>query len=41
MSHNAIDVVLSAQQLVDCNTVNEGCNGGWPIKAWKYMTQVG
>ena len=35
------DEVLSAQQLVDCNTANDGCNGGWPYLAWLYMTQVG
>ena len=40
-SNNNINVVLSAQQLVDCDTVNDGCRGGWPIKAWQYMTQVG
>ena len=41
VSSNRINVVLSAQQLVDCNTVNYGCNGGWPLKAWQYMSEVG
>ncbi|CAH3014338.1 unnamed protein product [Porites evermanni] len=41
VSSNRINVVLSAQQLVDCNTVNHGCNGGWPLKAWQYMSEVG
>lgn len=41
VSSNRINVVLSAQQLVDCNTVNDGCNGGWPLKAWQYMSEVG
>ena len=41
VSSNRINVVLSAQQLVDCNTVNYGCNGGWPLKAWQYMSKVG
>lgn len=27
---------LSAQQLVDCNTVNYGCNGGDPYQAFYY-----
>lgn len=40
-SGNKIDVVLSAQQLVDCDTDNFGCSGGYPIKAWQYMNQVG
>lgn len=41
VSDNKIDVVLSAQQLVDCDTENSGCNGGWPLKAWQYMNEVG
>ncbi|KXJ22227.1 cathepsin B [Exaiptasia diaphana] len=40
-SQNKINVVLSAQQLVDCNTKNTGCKGGWPIQAWNYMRDVG
>lgn len=40
-SRNAIDVILSAQQLVDCNKENYGCRGGWPIKAWQYMVDIG
>lgn len=40
-SHNQINVVLSAQQLVDCDTNNHGCTGGWPINAWNYMVKVG
>jgi hypothetical protein len=27
---------LSEQQLVDCNTVNAGCNGGDPYQAFYY-----
>lgn len=40
-SGNKIDVVLSAQQLVDCDTDNSGCSGGYPIRAWQYMNEVG
>ena len=25
---------LSEQQLLDCDTVSNGCNGGWPYRAW-------
>ena len=40
-SQNRINVVLSAQQLVDCDKDNTGCDGGWPLKAWNYMKEVG
>lgn len=41
-SGNADNVVLSAQQLVDCDTHSQGCNGGFPLQAWEYyMTEVG
>ncbi|KAK3750704.1 hypothetical protein QZH41_005744 [Actinostola sp. cb2023] len=40
-SRNRINVILSAQQLVDCDTDNTGCKGGWPINAWNYMVKVG
>ena len=28
---------MSEQELVDCNTANSGCNGGWPSKAYDYV----
>ena len=28
---------LSEQQLVDCSTVNYGCNGGWPEEGFNYF----
>ncbi|KAI9552850.1 hypothetical protein GHT06_020733 [Daphnia sinensis] len=30
-------VVLSEQQLVDCDTSNGDCNGGWYTTAWNYL----
>jgi len=33
--------VLSEQQTVDCDTVDQGCNGGWPYDAYQYMMQAG
>uniref|UniRef100_A0A8C5QQS2 Uncharacterized protein n=1 Tax=Leptobrachium leishanense TaxID=445787 RepID=A0A8C5QQS2_9ANUR len=34
-------VVLSEQQLVDCDSSNDGCCGGFPIAAFVYITQNG
>lgn len=27
--------------MVDCDTVNAGCNGGWYDDAWKYLASAG
>lgn len=37
------NVVLSPQDLVSCDNQdgNQGCNGGYPIKAWQYMQNTG
>jgi len=32
---------LAPQQLVDCDTVDLGCNGGWPEKAMSYVISAG
>jgi len=32
---------LSAQQIVDCDTVDEGCNGGYPNTAYEYLIGAG
>jgi len=36
-------VDLSEQQLVDCSKPqgNQGCNGGWPSSALRYVAQYG
>ncbi|XP_031130221.1 ervatamin-B-like [Ipomoea triloba] len=33
-------VPLSEQQLVDCDTTNKGCDGGWPTKAFQYVQEA-
>ncbi|XP_057379755.1 uncharacterized protein LOC130702104 [Daphnia carinata] len=34
-------VILSEKQLVDCDRVNAGCNGGWYTDAWDYIEKAG
>jgi cathepsin B len=34
-------VILSPQDLVSCDKQQQGCNGGWPIKAWNYTQKTG
>jgi len=41
VSNNKIDVVLSPQYLVSCDTANLGCNGGWPVVAWNFVVRNG
>jgi len=33
--------VLSEQQTVDCDTTDQGCNGGWPYDAYQYIISAG
>lgn len=40
-SNGAIDVVLSPQDLVACDTTDYGCGGGYLDHAWAYMTNPG
>ena len=32
---------LAEQQIVDCDTQDSGCGGGWPQRAMDYVTQAG
>jgi len=32
---------FSEKQIVDCDTSNDGCDGGWPIDALKYVQKKG
>jgi len=32
---------LSMQQIVDCDTTDAGCGGGWPYNAYKYVIGAG
>jgi len=40
LEHNKLHS-FSEKQLVDCNTENNGCDGGWPIKALNYVKSKG
>jgi len=33
--------VLAPQQIVDCDTIDQGCNGGWPYDAYQYVISAG
>lgn len=32
---------ISVQRLIDCDTRNQGCLGGWPARAWNYFIKEG
>ena len=34
-------ISLSEQQVVDCDTKDGGCNGGWYDTAWRYIKEAG
>jgi len=33
--------ILSEQQIVDCDTTDDGCDGGWPYNAYQYIISAG
>jgi cathepsin F len=33
--------VLAPQQIVDCDSVDQGCGGGWPYHAYEYVINTG
>ena len=37
----AVDIVLSAQTMVSCDSANMGCQGGYLDKAWQFMVSNG
>jgi cathepsin B len=40
-SSGKVDVILSPEDLVACDTIDQGCNGGYLSMAWRYMTNTG
>jgi cathepsin B len=37
----AADTRISVQHLIDCDSTNVGCVGGWPARAWKFFQKTG
>jgi len=40
-SNGSINIILSPQDMVSCDTSNMGCNGGYLDAAWAYLTSDG
>ena len=40
-SNGDINVVLSPEDMVQCDKTDMGCQGGWMNKAWEYLTDFG
>jgi KDEL-tailed cysteine endopeptidase len=34
-------VALSEQNLLDCDNIDAGCEGGWPENAYEYIIKAG
>lgn len=40
-SKGKVDIVLSAEDLVSCDSSNYGCGGGYLATAWEYLENTG
>jgi len=40
-SDGEVDVILSPEDMLECDTKDKGCNGGMLNRAWKFLTNVG
>jgi C1A family cysteine protease len=40
-SGNQVNVVLSPEDMVSCDTANLGCNGGYLDRAWSFLQRTG
>jgi cathepsin B len=40
-SNGKVDVILSPEDLVACDSIDQGCNGGYLSMAWRYLTNTG
>jgi cathepsin B len=40
-SKGSVNVVLSPEDLVECNSTNMGCDGGYLGMAWRYLQNTG
>ena len=40
-SNGAVNTILSPQDMVSCDNVDMGCNGGWLDKSWNYLVNNG
>ena len=40
-SQGDINVVLSPEDMVECDSTDMGCQGGWMNKAWEYLMNTG
>lgn len=40
-SEGKVDVVLSPEDMLSCDYIDHGCNGGNPVLSWIYLRIVG
>jgi len=41
VSNKSVNVVMSPQYLISCDTTDWACNGGYPYYAWKFLEKSG